>query len=462
MTEKVNAMSGKNLAFLLAALLALAVGPLPAQTRDYNPDQPFGSLREQARTRQAWLEERLERNLPMLMRKHGVDMWVVTMREYNEDPVFRALVSPTTFAARRRTIYIFHDRGPEEGVERLALGGASQGGAFEAIRATATAPDGRDAELWGSDQWDLFARMVRERNPGRIAVNISRDHNFADGLSAGEWEQMELALGPEFAGRVVREPLLAIDYLAMRVPSMTPVYRKMQAMVHEIIATAFSDVVIVPGQTSTADVEWWMRQRVHDLGLDSWFQPSVSLQRRGASMTDAAAPIIARGDVLHCDFGLVALGLATDTQHMAYVLREGETEAPAGLRQALANANRLQDILFEETEVGRSGNEILASVLEKMRNEGLNGTMYTHPIGDHGHGAGPLIGLWDYQTGVPGRGDPPVIPSMWFSTEMQVTTPVPEWDGQPVRMALEEEAEITAEGEMRWMLRRQTELHLIR
>ena len=462
MTETVNVMSGKNLAFLLAALLALAVGPLPAQTRDYNPDQPFGSLREQARTRQAWLEERLERNLPMLMRKHGVDMWVVTMREYNEDPVFRALVSPTTFAARRRTIYIFHDRGPEEGVERLALGGASQGGAFEAIRATATAPDGRDAELWGSDQWDLFARMVRERNPGRIAVNISRDHNFADGLSAGEWEQMEQALGPEFAGRVVREPLLAIDYLAMRVPSMTPVYRKMQAMVHEIIATAFSDVVIVPGQTSTADVEWWMRQRVHDLGLDSWFQPSVSLQRRGASMTEAAAPIIARGDVLHCDFGLVALGLATDTQHMAYVLREGETEAPAGLRQALANANRLQDILFEEIEVGRSGNEILASVLEKMRNEGLNGTMYTHPIGDHGHGAGPLIGLWDYQTGVPGRGDPPVIPSMWFSTEMQVTTPVPEWDGQPVRMALEEEAEITAEGEMRWMLRRQTELHLIR
>ncbi len=446
---------------LVAALVALA-GSALAQTRDYSPEHPFGSLREQARTQQAWLEERLERNLPMLMRKHGVDMWIVTMREYNEDPVFRALVSPTTFAARRRTIYLFHDRGPDEGVERLALGGSSQGGAFEAIRATATAPDGREAELWGSDQWDLFARMVRERNPRRIAVNISHEHNFADGLSAGEWEQMEQALGPEFAGRVVREPLLAIEYLAMRVPSMTPVYRKMQAMVHEIIATAFSDVVIVPGQTTTEDVEWWMRQRVHDLGLDSWFQPSVSLQRRGASMADDVAPVIQRGDVLHCDFGLVALGMATDTQHMAYVLREGETEPPAGLQLAFANANRLQDILFEETRVGRSGNEILASVLEKMRGEGLNGTMYTHPIGDHGHGAGPLIGLWDYQTGVPGRGDPPVIPSMWFSTEMQVTTPVPEWDGQPVRMAVEEEAEITAEGEMRWMLRRQTELHLIR
>jgi len=451
---------------LAAGVLALAgLGILAgafAQTRDYDPRRPFGTLREQARTQQAWLEERLGRNLPMLMRKHGVDMWIVGMREYNEDPVFRALVSPTTFAARRRTIYIFHDRGPELGVERLALGGTSQGGAFESVRATAAAPDGREAELWGSDQWDLFARMVRERDPTRIAVNISREHNFADGLSAGEWEQMEAALGPEFAARVVREPLLAIDYLAMRVPSMTPVYRKMQAIVHELIATAFSEVVIVPGQTTTNDVEWWMRQRVHDLGFDSWFQPSVSLQRRGADMRAAESPVIERGDVLHCDIGLVALGLATDTQHMAYVLREGETEAPAGLQHALANANRLQDILFEETRVGRSGNEILASVLERMRAEGLNGTMYSHPIGDHGHGAGPLIGRWDYQASIPGRGDPPVIPDMWFATEMQVTTPVPEWDGQPVRMAVEEEAEITAAGEMRWMLRRQTELHLVR
>ena len=449
-------------ALCLAALLQLPAAPLSAQARDYNPELPFGTLREQARTQQAWLDERLEKNLPMLMRKHGVDMWVVTMREYNEDPVFRALVSPTTFAARRRTIYMFHDRGPAEGVERLALGGTSQGGAYEAVRATATAPDGRSAELWGKDQWDLFARMVRERDPARIAVNISHDHNFADGLTAGEWEQMEEALGSDLAGRVVREPLLAIDYLAMRVPAMTPVYRKMQAIVHEIIATAFSDVVIEPGKTTTADVVWWMRQRVHDLGLGSWFQPSVSVQRRGASMANSDPPVIERGDVLHCDFGIVALGLATDTQHMAYVLREGETEAPAGLQQALANSNRLQDILLEETKVGRSGNEILASVLDKMRAEGLNGTMYTHPIGDHGHGAGPLIGLWDYQTGVPGRGDPLVIPSMWFSTELQVTTPVPEWDGQPVRMAQEEEAEVTADGEMRWSLRRQTELHLVR
>lgn len=449
---------------LAAAGLSLAASPssASAQARDYRPERPFGTLREQARTQQAWLEERLDDNLPMLMRKHGVEMWVVAMREYNEDPVFRALVSPTTFAARRRTIYVFHDRGPGEGVARLALGGTSQGGAYEAVRATATAPDGRSAELWGKDQWDLFARMVRERDPATVAVNVSHDHNFADGLSAGEWEQMREALGPELAGRVVRRPLLAIEYLAMRVPSMSPVYRRAQTIVHDIIGTAFSDVVIEPGRTTTADVVWWMRQRVHDLGLGTWFQPSVSVQRRGVPMTDSVAPTIQRGDMLHCDFGLVALGLATDTQHMAYVLREGERDAPAGLRRALANSNRLQDILMEEIVVGRTGNEILAVVLDRMRAEGLDGTMYTHPIGDHGHGAGPLIGLWDYQTGVPGRGDPPVIPAMWFSTELQVTTPVPEWDGQPVRMAQEEEAEVTPDGEVRWVLRRQTELHLVR
>jgi Xaa-Pro aminopeptidase len=243
---------------------------------------------------------------------------------------------------------------------------------------------------------------------------------------------------------------------------MTPVYRRMQLVVHDIISTAFSNLVITPGVTTTDDVVWWMRQRVNDLGLGTWFQPSVSVQRRGTDMSGESNPVIQRGDVLHCDFGITALRLNTDTQHMAYVLRDGETQAPAGLRQALANANRFQDILMEEIQVGRTGNEVLEVVLQRMRAEGLNGTQYTHPIGDHGHGAGPLIGLWDRQDGVPGRGDVPVLAGMWFSTEMQVTTPVPEWNNQPVRMALEEEAEVTPDGATRWVLRRQTELHLVR
>ena len=232
---------------------------------------------------------------------------------------------------------------------------------------------------------------------------------------------------------------------------------------HEIISAAFSNLVITPGETTTQDVVWWMRQRVNDLGLHTWFQPSVSVQRLGETPEALGEdPIIQRGDVLHCDFGITAMGLNTDTQHMAYVLRDGETDAPAGLARALARANRLQDILLERTEVGMSGNDVLRAVLEQMQAEGLDGTVYSHPIGDHGHGAGPLIGLWDYQEGVPGRGDVPVIANMWYSTELQVTTAVAEWEGQRVRMALEEEAEITSDGEIRWVLRRQTELHLVR
>ncbi len=446
----------------IGAAAIAGTGLAAQQTGRYDAARPFGTLREQAAIQQAWVKERLEVNLPKIMREQGVDMWIVSMREYNEDPVFRALVSPTSFAARRRTIYVFFDRGPNEGVERLALGGGSQGGLYEAYRTNVTTERGDQAELWGAGQWRLLTQLVTERDPQVIAVNIDHEHNFADGLTAGEWEQMEEALGPEYAARVVRNPRIAIDYLAMRVPGMTPVYRRLQAIVHEVISAAFSSLVIEPGVTTTADVVWWMRQRVNDMGLQTWFQPSVSIQRRGVTGAELGAnPVIERGDVLHCDFGITAMRLNTDTQHMAYVLREGETEAPAGLQAALDNAKRLQDILMEEMTVGRTGNEVLHIVLERMRAEGLNGTMYTHPIGDHGHGAGPLIGLWDYQEGVPGRGDVPVIPGMWFSTELQVTTPVPEWGDQPVRMAMEEEAEVTTDGRRQWSLRRQTDLHLI-
>jgi Xaa-Pro aminopeptidase len=210
-----------------------------------------------------------------------------------------------------------------------------------------------------------------------------------------------------------------------------------------------------------------MRQKVNDLGLGSWFQPSVSVQRMGATGGGGESeldenPVIQRGDVLHCDFGIVAHRLNTDTQHMGYVLREGEAEPPAGIRRALANSNRLQDIVVSEVRPGRSGNEILRASLARMRGEGIDGTVYTHPIGMHGHGAGPLIGLWDYQDGVPGRGDAKVIPSMWFSIELQATTPVPEWNGQRVRSAQEEDVIVGADGAVRWAFGRQTTYWLVR
>jgi Xaa-Pro aminopeptidase len=445
---------------MLAATLTLQ-GPVAT------PQRPLGTLREQAMLQQEWLQYRLDSVLPRLMRQYKIEMWIMPMREYNEDPIFWSLVSPTTFFARRRTIYVFTDRGPARGVggvERLALGGGSQGGVYEAYvaRDTIDPSIGRRPELVGQGQWDLLARIVRERDPKSIAVNISHTQAFSDGLSAGEWEQLSHALPPEYVSRIVRAEGLALDYQAIRAPGMLPVYRRLMEIVWAVIDTAFSSKVITPGKTTTDDVAWWMRQRVNDLGLGTWFHTDVDVQRRGADLTGADTVVIQRGDVLHCDFGITALGLNTDTQHMGYVLREGERDAPDGLKRALLNSNRLQDLLLAEMRPGRTGNEVLASTLGAMRAAGINGTVYTHPIGDRGHGAGPLIGLWDHQEGVPGRGDVSLLPATWFSIELQATTPVPEWGGQLVRSAQEEDAELGADGRMRWILRRQTQFHLVR
>ena len=427
------------------------------------PTRPLGTLREQAVVQQQWLQYRLDSVLPRLMRQHGVEMWIVAMREYNEDPTFWSLVSPTTMFARRRSIYVFTDRGAR-GIERLALGGGSQGGVYEAYvaRDTVDPSIGRRPELVGQGQWDLLTRLVRERDPKTIAVNISHTHAFSDGLSAGEWEQLSRALPPGYLTRVIRADRLALDYQTIRAPGMLPVYRRMMEVVWAIIDTAFSSAVITPGKTTTDDVAWWMRQRVNDLGLGTWFHTDVDVQRRGQDLSGLDTVVIQRGDVLHCDFGITALGLNTDTQHMGYVLRDGERDAPEGLKRALQNSNGLQDILLAEMRPGRSGNDVLASALAAMRAAGINGTIYTHPVGDRGHGAGPLIGLWDHQEGVPGRGEVPLLPSTWFSIELQATTPVPEWGGQLVRSAQEEDAELAADGQMRWILRRQTTFHLVR
>jgi len=370
----------------LIGILLFVVHATPADAQ-LPAERPFGTLREQAALQQHWLNERLESVLPVLMREYGVEMWVLPMREYNEDPLFPALVAPSTFAARRRTVYIFHDRGPGQGVDRIAIGGSSQGGAYDVFRATERAPDGRPREFWGPDQWTVVADVIKERDPQTIAVNISHTYHFADGLTAGEWEQLAAALGPEFQARIRRAETMALDYLATRVPSMNPAYREMQELVHEIIATAFSSDVITPGVTTTDDVVWWFRQRINDLGLGTWFQPSVDVQRKGG-LPDSGPVVIQRGDVLHCDVGLTVMRLNTDTQHMSYVLREGETEAPEGLKQALWVGNRLQDIVMGEMRPGLTGNAVLRASLAAMRDAGIDGTVYSHPIGEHGHGAG--------------------------------------------------------------------------
>ncbi len=446
--------------FLLIAILLFGLAPA-ADAQAPRP-RALPPLREQAAIEQQWLKLRLERVLPQLMRKHSVQMWLVICREYNEDPVFFSLASPTVFAARRRTMYVFHDRGGELGVERLALGGGSNGGLYTVYRD----PDVENREIYGEGQWQLLKKLITERRPATIAVNISHTHAFADGLSAGEREKLETTLGPEYTRRLVRAENLALDYIAMRLSEMLPVYRQMMETAHWMIARAFSSEVITPGTTTSQDVVWWLRQELNRLGLGTWFQPSVRVQtqeRAGASFLEEARPVvIERGSVLHVDFGISAMRLNTDTQHMGYVLREGERGVPPGIQRALANTNRLQDLLIARLRPGRTGNDVLADTLAAMKDAGINGRLYTHPIGDHGHGAGPLIGLWDRQESVPGRGDVPLLAGTWHSIELSTLTAVPEWGGKELWVGQEEDAVLDQNGRVFWVLKRQTTYHLVR
>ena len=429
----------------LALAAACATASLSAQAP--LPADRVLTHREQAPIMKDWIQQRFTRVLPGLMRREGIDMWVIVTREYNDDPVFRSMSPLTTYASRRRTIVVFHDRGPELGVEALSIGRFDYDGLFTVVP---TANDG---------QWAGLRALVEERQPRVIGVNISNSWAHADGLSANERDAMTEALGPEFAARMKSAETLAVGWLEKKLPEETAAYTHVMQVAHRIIREAFSNAVITPGTTTTEDVVWWMRQRVADLGLGGWFHPSVSIQRKGG-VKDADI-VIRAGDLLHTDFGLVYLGLSTDTQHHAYVLAPGETDAPAGIRSGLAAANRLQDITMANAKPGMTGNAALAAALAQAKAEGLTPTIYCHPIGYHGHGAGTPIGMTDYQHGVPGSGEYLFHPDTWTSIELNIMHVVPEWGDQRVRFALEEDAGLFAEG-WRWIDGRQERLYLIK
>ncbi len=404
-----------------------------------------------------WLKQRLDGILPEIMRREGFDMWVVIAREYNEDPVIMSLLPEPAMSARRRTILVFclEDDGR---VKRLSLDRYGQGDYYEGA--------------WDPDregQYECLARIVRERDPRVIGINVSETFAFGDGLTHSEYGRLADALGPELMGRMQGAERLALGWLERRSQEELAVYPGIVEIGHAIIAEAFSSRTIQPGITSTDDVVWWMRQKMLDLGFQAWFQPTVEIQAPGLSYSvpgtgqevlAARRKLILPGDLLHCDMGFIYLGLATDQQQHAYLLRPGEEDAPAGLKAALADGNRLQDILGESMVAGKTGNEILLATLHRAREEGIKPRIYTHPIGTHGHGAGPTIGLWDQQEGVAGKGDYELQADTCYSIELNAKRPVPEWDGQEVRIALEEDAAFTG-GKLRWLAGRQTHFHLI-
>jgi len=406
-------------------------------------------LRLRAEIRNGWLKQRLETVLPEIMRREGLDMWIVVAREYNEDPVIMTLLPEPMMYARRRTILVFHLK--DDGtLERLVLSRYGIKDFYEGV--------------WDPDeeeQYDCLGRVVKERDPKAVGINISETFAFGDGLTHSEHGLLSAALGEEYMGRTRHAEMLAVGWLERRIKPEMEAYPGIVEITHAIVAEAFSSRVIHSGITTTDDVVWWMRQKMFDLGLQAWFQPSVDIQAPGQKYdAEDKRKLIWPGDLLHCDIGFYYLGLATDIQQNAYVLKVGESEVPEGLEAALSDANRLQEIHAEEMVASRTGNQILKAALDRAKGEGINASIYTHPLGYHGHAAGPTIGLWDRQEGVPGRGDYELFEDTCYAIELNAKREVPEWGGQEVRMALEQDAVFTG-GKLHFMAGRQTRLHLI-
>jgi len=387
------------------------------------------------------LEDRMDNLLPKLMDRSGIDMWIIISREYNEDPVMKTMLPSTWLSARRRTIMVFNKT--SDGLDKIAIARYSVGKLLEGEWNVDVYPD----------QWEALMTIIKAKNPKNIGLNYSTDFALADGLVRTEYEEFMAKLPTEYHDRVVSAETLAIAWLETRSEKELEIYPSICAIGHAIIQEAFSSDVITPGETTTDDVIWWLRNRVTELGLETWFHPSVAIQRSDMANNEflrsfskrPEGDVIQKGDLLHTDFGITYLRLNTDQQQHFYVLNDGETEVPAGLKAAFKNGNALQDILTGQYTSGKSGNQILKDALAEAEKKGIKGSIYTHPIGFHGHAAGPTIGMWDNQGDTPGRGDYIMYPNTAYSIELFAASEVPEWN-KLVRIMLEEDGVYTGSG----------------
>ncbi len=410
---------------------------------------PILTMRDRARVENALLADRLDTVIPRLMRDQKIDMWVLVAREYFEDPVVASMLNAESLHARRRTILVFFDPGEGRPVERLTVSRYGMGTLFTGAWNPDTQPD----------QWKALADVIAKRDPKQIAINTSSLTAFGDGMTFSQHTEMVAALPQIYRDRVVSGEGLSVGWLETRTPAEMKLYPGIMRLAHAVISEAFSAATIKPGVTTTADVVWFYRERLARLGIATWFHPSVALQRQGVKGVLDSDTVIRKGDLLWTDIGITYLRLNTDTQHLAYVLKDGETQAPAGLRAGLAQANRVQDALTSSFAVGLTGNEVLATARAKAIAQGLKPSIYSHPLGYHGHGAGPAIGFWDNQD-ADVRGSFKVHADTVWSIELAAFAAVPEWDGQDVSFRAEENAFFDGQ-QVRYLDGRQTELTLI-
>lgn len=410
--------------------------------------------RERARVVDEILADRFNNLLPQLMDRTGIDMWILISREYNEDPVLRTMLPATWLNARRRTIILFYRDKAKNTIEKLAVARYNFGENIISAWDKEKEPN----------QWKRLMQLIEERNPNKIGLNYSKHFNIADGLDKTDYDEFMSYLPKKFEKKVTSAQPLATGWIETRTEREMVIFNQLVDITHDIIAEAFSEKVITPGITTTTDVEWWMRDKVTQLGLETWFHPSVDVQRTSEeleghlySFSDRPGKmVILPGDLLHCDFGITYLRLNTDCQELAYVLKPEEKTPPKFLVDAFAEGNKLQDIFTNNFVEGATGNQILLKSLEEAKAAGLRPSIYTHPLGSYGHSSGTTLGMWDAQGGVPVNGDYPLHINTVYAIELNTTVNIPEWK-RDIRIMFEEAGFFGKDG-FRYVNGRQTKL----
>ncbi len=441
---------------LLAALIVISTFPSSIQAQTQKTLPKLLTVREQQALRETWLKKRLDTLLLPMMRREKIDMWIVVNEEFHADPVTAYIAPPLPYVGRRE-FFIFSDRGGDK-LDRIALvryGEEHLKYFFEVLT-----PPGRDIAT-------TLQRIVEERKPKTIALNMGGTRGATNGLTHDAYKFLSETLGADNTSHFVSAAPLIVEYMDTRLPEELETYRTAVELTDLITQRAFSNEVIKPGKTTVGDVRFWWLQQVNNFGLDVWFQPDMRIQRKNQDATksqqflDVAdeSMVIQRGDVIHIDCGLNYMGLSTDWQKMGYVLREGEKDVPEGLKKALTNTNRLQDALFTHIKPGAKGFEVYDATMADMKNLGIEAMIYSHSIGNQGHALGASVDFRRPTTGTPL--EPPFREGSYTSIELNTSTPVPEWGGQKVTMMMEDDAYLTNDG-MKWFRPRQTAFYVIR
>lgn len=413
--------------------------------------------KDRARVVNEILKDRFENLLPKLMDRTGIDMWILISREYNEDPVLKTMLPAEWLNARRRTIILFYRDKAKNTLDKLAVARYNFGENIISAWDKEVEPN----------QWKRLNQLIEERNPKTIGINYSKYFNIADGIDKTDYEEFIANISKENRDKIISAQKLATAWIETRTTREMEIFSDIVEITHNIINEAFSSKVINVATTTTTDVEWWMRQKVTDLGLETWFHPSVDIQRLTEENQDHLRSfsnrpdrkIIQKGDLLHCDFGITYLRLNSDCQQMAYVMKDDEKEVPIFLKRAFKKGNKLQDILTSNFIEGDSGNTILLNSLNQAVKSSLRPSIYTHPLGSYGHSSGPTIGMWDSQSGVKGNGDYPLYKNTVYAIELNITTYSKEWS-RDIRIMLEEAGYFGEEG-FRYVNQRQTEIRPI-